>query len=166
MAAARKRKTGDPVALADFVERFAGALAAGGFPAQPARVFVALMVHETGRMTAADLADRLQISPAAVSGAVRYLLPLHLIRREREPGSRRHVYVVAEDAWHDTMLSQMSTYQGLVKSLDSGLAAVPAGSPAERRLQVSREFLLYVMAEMQQVAHGWDDRRRELRLEG
>ena len=40
----------------------------------PARVFSALLATDSGRLTAAELAERLQISPAAVSGAVRYLI--------------------------------------------------------------------------------------------
>ncbi len=51
----------------------------------PARVFVALLVTDSGRLTAAELADLLQISPAAVSGAVRYLGGLGLVHKERVP---------------------------------------------------------------------------------
>ena len=55
----------------------------------PARVFAALLATDSGRLTAAELAELLQISPAAVSGAVRYLTQVGMVHREREPGSRR-----------------------------------------------------------------------------
>src|SRR5262249_16563155 len=77
-----------------FLERFASVLVAAGFPAMPARVFAALHVTDSGRLTAAELADMLRISPAAVSGAVRYLSGLGLVHRERVPGSRRGHYPV------------------------------------------------------------------------
>ena len=59
--------------LLDYIERFTAVLVAAGFPAMPARVFVALLIADSGRLSAADLAGMLRISPAAVSGAVRYL---------------------------------------------------------------------------------------------
>ena len=72
--------------VSTFVERFSSDLEAAGVPRLPARVFVALLVEDDGYLTAAELAERLQISPAAVSGAVRYLIQVNLVRREREPG--------------------------------------------------------------------------------
>ena len=50
---------------------------------------LALLTEDAGYLSAADLGERLHISPAAVSGAVRYLVQIQLVRREREPGSRR-----------------------------------------------------------------------------
>jgi predicted transcriptional regulator len=59
-----------------------------------ARVFVALLVSDDGRRTAAELAEMLRVSPAAVSNAVRYLQQVRLVAREREPGERRDHYRV------------------------------------------------------------------------
>src|SRR6476661_8127466 len=53
-----------------------------------------------------ELTEALDVSPAAVSGAVQYLTQTHLIGKERERGSRRDVYVVHLDAWHEAMLSR------------------------------------------------------------
>lgn len=52
----------------------------------PARVFTALLVADDGKLTVAELAEMLQVSPAAVSNAVRYLQQTRLVEREREPG--------------------------------------------------------------------------------
>ena len=72
--------------LPEFIEKFAAVLIVAGFPPMSARVFVALLISDSGGLTAAGLADLLQISPAAVSGAVRYLSGLGLVRKERVPG--------------------------------------------------------------------------------
>ena len=77
-----------------FVERFAGDLEIAGIPRQPARVFVALLATDDGYLSSAQLGERLRISPAAVSAAIRYLVQVHLVRREREPGTRRDRYRV------------------------------------------------------------------------
>ena len=99
--------TRDPEAVSRFVERFASVLVEGGVPRMPARVFAALHGTDAGRLTAAELAERLQISAAAVSSAVRYLTG-DLVRREREPGSRRDRYVIHHDLWYEAILRRDS----------------------------------------------------------
>ena len=39
-----------------YIERFAAVLVAAGFPPMPARIFVALLVTDSGRLSAAELA--------------------------------------------------------------------------------------------------------------
>ena len=57
-----------------FIERFALDLSEAGMPRMPARAFAAILSAHDGRCTAAALAGALRVSPAAVSGAVRYLV--------------------------------------------------------------------------------------------
>ncbi|HET9970779.1 MAG TPA: MarR family transcriptional regulator, partial [Streptosporangiaceae bacterium] len=85
--------------LFGYTERFSAVLVAAGFPAMPARVFVALLVADSGRLSAAELAGMLRISPAAVSGAVRYLIQVGLVHKERVPGSRRDYYRMPGGMW-------------------------------------------------------------------
>ena len=42
--------------LFGYIERFASVMVAAGMPPMPSRVFVALMVTDSGRLTAAELA--------------------------------------------------------------------------------------------------------------
>ena len=71
--------------MARFVERFGAMLEEGGVPRMPARVFSALLATDSGRLTAAELAEQLKISPAAVSGAVRYLIQVRLVTASANP---------------------------------------------------------------------------------
>ena len=96
----------DEEAVRRYAEQFGNLLADTGWPRMAARVFAAILASEHGRLTAAELSDQLQASPAAVSGAVNYLLQLHLASRQREPGSRRDVYVVQDDSWYQSMMSE------------------------------------------------------------
>ncbi|MCZ9341421.1 MarR family transcriptional regulator, partial [Streptomyces sp. TRM76130] len=84
----------DPEAVSRFVEGFAAQLVEAGVQRMPARIFAALLASDTGALTSAELGERLKVSPAAVSGGVRYLSQQHLVSREREPGSRRERYRV------------------------------------------------------------------------
>src|SRR6266545_5075179 len=70
------------VAVERVVERFAGVLVDAGWPLMPARIFAALLFDDDGRMTAAELADQLHISPAGISGAIRFLTQVNLASRE------------------------------------------------------------------------------------
>ena len=76
----------DPAAVRQFIERFASLLADSGMPRMPARIFVALLTADTSSLTADELAGLLQVSPAAVSGGVRYLVQVGLVSRETEAG--------------------------------------------------------------------------------
>ncbi len=144
----------------------AAALNTAGLPAVPSRVFSALLVDDDGRMTAAELGASLGISAAGVSGAVRYLERVGMTRRERVPGSRKDVYVVDDDAWHEAMMRKDVTYGPMVAALQSAIGAVDADDPSLHRLELSREFLLFVDAEMDGLARRWERRKRQLLRQG
>src|SRR6188472_3865513 len=127
-----------------FVERMGAALTQAGLPRVPSLVFSALLVDDDGRMTSAELSGELDVSPASVSGAVRYLAQLGMVRRERERGSRRDVYVVDDDAWHGTMMRRDQLYAPMLAALTTGITALGADSPVHDRLLLTREFLSFV----------------------
>ena len=117
------------------------ALTQAGLPRVPSLVFSALLVDDDGRMTSAELSGELDVSPASVSGAVRYLAQLGMVRRERERGSRRDVYVVDDDAWHGTMMRRDQLYAPMLAALTAGISALGEDSPVHDRLLLTREFL-------------------------
>ncbi|RYP87521.1 MarR family transcriptional regulator [Nocardioides guangzhouensis] len=145
-----------------FVERMGGALTDAGLPRLPSRAFAALLSDEDGRMTAAELAAALEVSPAGVSGAVNYLARVGMLRRERHRGSRRDVYVVDDDAWHTAMLRRDQLYAPMVGALDEAIADLGDDDPRRVRLVLTREFLVFVDEELADLATRWDDRRRAL----
>ena len=148
--------------VADFIERFAGTLVAAGMPLQPSRIFAAVLADDDGRMTAAELSERLHLSAGSVSGAVQYLLRVHLIRKERQRGTRRDVYVVMDDAWHDTLLSRDRLLGSMTAALRDGVGQVGRDTAAGKRLELSHQFLLYITEAMDRMAAGWERRRHEL----
>ncbi|GGL29473.1 MarR family transcriptional regulator [Phycicoccus endophyticus] len=141
------------------VERLGGTLAQSGVPMQPARVFAALLATDSGRLTSAELVELLHVSPAAVSGAVRYLAGLRWIRRERERGSRRDVYVVEDDAWHDATVATTRIHAPIITALALAREDVGPDSRAGRRLGLSVEFLEFVTEEMNGIAARWEQRQ-------
>jgi hypothetical protein len=147
---------------AKFVERMGGALTDAGLPRLPSRVFAAVVVDDDGRMTAAELAAALAVSPAAISGAVNFLGQIGFLHRERERGSRKDVYVVDDDAWLGAMMRKDQTYGPMLTALNGALDGLGAHAPAAHRLWLMREFLAFVDEEMDGLAERWLARRREL----
>jgi DNA-binding transcriptional regulator GbsR (MarR family) len=148
-----------------FIERMGGALTDAGLARLPSRVFSALVVDDDGRMTAAELAERLQVSPAAISGAVKYLAQIGFLHRERERGSRRDVYAVDDDAWHQAIMRRDQTYRPMLNALDDALEGLDAGTSPHHRLAIMREFLSFVNDEMVGIAERWLERRAEVEAE-
>jgi DNA-binding transcriptional regulator GbsR (MarR family) len=146
-------------AFTDAVEHLGGALADAGLARLPARVFAALLATEDGRLTASELAGLLGVSPAAISGAVRYLTQVRMIRRERERGSRRDVYVVLDDAWHDVLMQKDQIYAPILSALVAARGAVGEDSRAGERMQLSVEFLEFIQREMDGIAQRWEERK-------
>lgn len=142
------------------VERLGAALSAAGFPPMPSRIFAALLVDDDGRMTAAELTQELSVSAAAVSGAVRYLSHIGLLRRERERGGRKDVFVVLDDAWHGALTSTDQVYAPIVAALADGVEHLGLGTSAGDRLQLSKEFLEFVSSEMSGIVDRWEDYKR------
>ena len=122
----------------------------------PARVFAALMATEGGRLTSSELATLLDISPAGVSGAVRSLIQVRMIRRERERGTRRDVYVVMDDAWHEVLIQRDAIYAPILAALVEARGALGAGTRAGDRMQLSVEFIEFVIREMGGIAERWE----------
>jgi DNA-binding transcriptional regulator GbsR (MarR family) len=146
-----------------FVEDFASSLVEAGVPRMPARVFVQLLASESGRQTAAELADQLVASPAAISGAVRYLAQVQLVRRERDPGSRRDHYVVQDDVWYEATIFKDRMLHVWIEQLDGLISSLGADSAAGRRLTISRAFFEFLVREMPLLIEQWELEKSRLR---
>jgi predicted transcriptional regulator len=145
----------DEQAVLRFIERFSTVFTESGMARMPARVFLALLVTDSGRMTAAELGEQLKVSPAAISGAVRYLDQLNLVRRERELGSRRDVFQVSDDVWYeavfrkDQMLTRWST------GLKEGVDTLGPDTSAGRRLAETLAFFDFFHKEIPDLMLRW-----------
>jgi DNA-binding transcriptional regulator GbsR (MarR family) len=149
----------DEEAVRRFIERFALNLAEAGMPRMPARAFAAVLVAEDGRQTAAELAELLQASPAAISGAVRYLTQLRLVSREREPGERVDHFRVCSDTWYEVVTQRDQMIARWEQDLQEGIKAVGPDTPVGARLEETRAFFEFLRDEIPQVMARWRARR-------
>jgi DNA-binding transcriptional ArsR family regulator len=145
----------DPAAIGGFIERFAGILYGAGMPRMPARVFAALLAADASQLSAADLAAVLGVSPAAVSGAVRYLGQIGLVETAGEPGSRRLSYSVPDDVWAQLVEARNTVLARMRATLLDGVALLGAGTPAGDRLTRSARYFEFVLDEVALVHDRW-----------
>ncbi|MFF3863806.1 GbsR/MarR family transcriptional regulator [Streptomyces sp. NPDC002209] len=151
-------------AVSRFVERFAAQLTEAGMQRMASRVFAQLLASDSGAMTSAELSEALQISPAAVSGAVAYLTQVTMVSREREPGSRRDRYVLHNELWYETFTRRDQVLTLFEKTLRDGVAGLGADSPAGVRMAETAEFFEFLQGEMAGMMDRWRAHRATLNL--
>nr|WP_263398914.1 helix-turn-helix domain-containing protein [Streptomyces venezuelae] len=107
------------------------------------RVVAALVLTDSGSLTAAELAQHLQVSPAAVSKAIAYLESQGFVRRERGEG-RRERYVVDDDVYYQSMMASARATAQVVATARQGVPVLRPGTPAATRLENIARFLDFV----------------------
>jgi DNA-binding transcriptional regulator GbsR (MarR family) len=150
----------DPVAVRGFIERFTAQLTQAGFPRTPARIFVALLTSDSSRLTAAELGDLLQASPASISGGVRYLVQVGLVAAEGEPGSRRQHYWMSERVWQDIVRLRDRQFTRWAAELQEGVRILGTDSPAGIRMAETVSYFEFISAEMAGLLARWDSRNQ------
>lgn len=124
----------DTEAVRAYEEVFGTVFMQSGLPRMTARVLAALYTTDAGSLGAAELAGRLQVSPATVSKAIAFLDDQGLIRRERDE-RRRERYVVDDDVlYQSTMASARATAHlgDVARQGSASSAPAPRPRPAWR----------------------------------
>ncbi|MFI1382862.1 GbsR/MarR family transcriptional regulator [Embleya sp. NPDC020886] len=145
--------------VARYIERFASELADAGMQRMAARVFAALLAADSASMTSAELAQSLQISPAAVSSAIAYLSQVRMVHREREPGSRRDRYRLHDELWYETYGERDKLLSRFEVILREGATALGPDTPAGLRAQESAEFFAFLQSEIVEIMERWRNRQ-------
>jgi DNA-binding transcriptional regulator GbsR (MarR family) len=142
--------------LEQAVELLGQVLEDSGVPRMPARVFAYILAEDRDRYTAAELAEGLQVSPAAISGAVRYLTQTRLVVKERRPSGRGDLYrVIDGDVWGTIMTARLPLLDHYVASLEKAIALLEPGSPGRLRLEETRDYFAFAREGMADPAQRW-----------
>jgi DNA-binding transcriptional regulator GbsR (MarR family) len=143
-----------------FVEQFALDLTDSGMPRMPARVFACVLAEDSGRLTAGEIAERLQVSPAAVSGGVRYLVAARMLQRRREPGARSDHYGLSEtDPWYTAIADRTELLARWERTAGEGADLLGEERPAGQRLRETAEFFAFMQDEVPALLERWRARR-------
>ncbi|WP_374209122.1 helix-turn-helix domain-containing protein [Kitasatospora sp. A2-31] len=133
----------DADAVRDFEEMLTTVLMQSGLPKMTARVMASLYATDAGSLTASELAQRLQVSPASISKAITFLESLDLVRRERDE-RRRERYIVDDDLWYQSMIRSARDNAKFVEAARQGVTILGPGTPAATRLENVARFLDFV----------------------
>ncbi|MDC5695644.1 MarR family transcriptional regulator [Intrasporangium calvum] len=153
----------DRLELLRFVERFALVLTESGLPRMPARVFAFVLADDADRYTAAELSDGVGVSPAAISGAVKYLTRVGLLAREREPGARCDVYrIFDEDVWGTIFRQRVPLLERYEHAAAEGAQILPRDSAGARRMRETQEFYRFLRLEEEKVMDRWSAHRTDV----
>ncbi|MFJ6988274.1 MULTISPECIES: helix-turn-helix domain-containing protein [unclassified Streptomyces] len=134
----------DPEAVRAYEEEFTTVLMQTGLSNKMmSRVLVCLYTTDAGSLTAAELVDRLGVSPASISKAIAFLESQGLVRREREEG-RRERYVVDDDVWYQSMLASARSTAQMVETARQGADIMGPTTPAGTRLENIARYLDFI----------------------
>jgi DNA-binding transcriptional regulator GbsR (MarR family) len=137
----------DPEAVREFVAQFVSLMVQTGLPRMAARVFACLVTTDSGDRSAAELVQQLRVSPASVSKAIGYLEGLELVRRERDSARRRERYVIDDDLWLRTWMTDAQRHAKWAGIAQQG-AAIFASTPAGGRLHLMSQFFARLANDM------------------
>ncbi|MFI5828265.1 helix-turn-helix domain-containing protein [Streptomyces sp. NPDC051578] len=142
----------DPEALAAYEEQFTAVMMQSGLSNKMmARVMVCLLTTDSGSMTAAELVQRLQVSPASISKSIAFLEGQALVRRERDE-RRRERYVIDENLWYHSMEASVRALTQQVEISRQGVGILGPGTPAAVRLENVARFLDFVAESLARAA--------------
>jgi hypothetical protein len=120
-----------------------------------------LLATDAGRLTVAELVELLHVSPAAISGAVRYLVQVNLASREVAPGSRREHYRVHSEIWYEAMARKDQVLERCERSLREGIEVVGRDTPAGARIAETLDFFEFLQHEMPALLERWRARKSD-----
>lgn len=152
-------ESSDPDDLRHFVEQLSLVLVSMGIPPMPARVWAAMMADEAETVTPGELGDSLNVSPAAISGALRYLLQVSLIERVPTPGSRRQHYSVSADRWTDAFMKRQDALAEFSTVAAKGIELLGEHTVAGDRISEVRDFFDFISGEMPRLLEEWRARK-------
>ncbi|MFE9768787.1 helix-turn-helix domain-containing protein [Streptomyces sp. NPDC005808] len=133
----------DAEAVRAYEETFTTVMMASGMTTMTARVMACLTLTDSGSLTASELVQRLQVSPASVSKAIAFLESQGMVRRERDE-RRRERYVVDDDIWYESMMASARSTAQIVEIARQGVGVLVPGTPAATRLENVARFLDFV----------------------
>ncbi|MGW2370950.1 MULTISPECIES: GbsR/MarR family transcriptional regulator [Kitasatospora] len=142
-AAAPQPHGRDAEAVRAYEEVLTTVMMQSGMPRTMARVLTCLYTTDDGSLTAAELVERLQVSPATVSKSIAFLESQGMVRRERDE-RRRERYFVDDDIWYRSMMVSARATAELVGTTRQGVGILGADTPAGARLENVARFLDFI----------------------
>jgi DNA-binding transcriptional regulator GbsR (MarR family) len=149
--------------LLRFVEHLALMFYDAGMNRMAARVFAYVLAEDAERYTAADLAEGLGVSRAAISGAVRDLVHAGLVSKEREPGARvDHYRIYDDDVWSAITMQRLPLLRRWEEGIASQIGLLDADSQGAKRMRETQAYFRFMATELPKLMDRWHEAREDL----
>ncbi|KUI17725.1 MarR family transcriptional regulator [Mycobacterium lehmannii] len=136
-------------------EELASVLSTHGMQRMTARVLAALVFTEQPAMSMRELAEQLQASSGAISGALKMLVAVGVVERAPAPGSRRDHFRLRDDAWAVQYTKHNEALSSVLVAAEAGIAATEEGTLSRHRITQMRDFYVFLMQEIPAVLDRW-----------
>ncbi|WP_433217399.1 helix-turn-helix domain-containing protein [Microtetraspora malaysiensis] len=143
--------------MRELEEQLSAMMIETGMPSMSSRVFTALFVSDSGSLTAAELVQRLNVSPAAISKAISWLEQRELVGRKRE-GRRERYIIDVDDVWYRAWLASARSMALWADATRRGAGVLGTATPAGSRLHTASQFFDLLGHDMAQAAEHWRQR--------
>src|SRR5207248_10824837 len=125
----------------------------GGYPRTAGRALALLLISDIESTTQAELAERLQVSHASVSPALRFLVETGMVDRVSVPGMRSGRFKLRDQAWSTFAHSISLTLNIYVDLFERGIRIPgPQLSPGRNQLRRLTEIFRAYRAVMAEAA--------------
>ncbi|MFF0366457.1 helix-turn-helix domain-containing protein [Micromonospora sp. NPDC005087] len=141
----------DAEAVREYEEMFTTLLMQQGLPKMMSRVLTCLYTADAGSLTASELVQRVQVSPASISKAITFLESQGLIRRERDD-RRRERYVVDDDVFYQGTIAGARANAQLAEVARQGVSVLGPDTPAAARLESIARFVDFIAESISRAA--------------
>lgn len=130
-----------------------------GLPRMTGRVLAWLLVCDPAEQTAAQLAEALEASKGAISGATGMLVRAHLVDRLHIRGERADRFRIRADAWGEQL--QIPAVDQTRALITLGLEALD-GAPAARRARLEEldAFYAWYQSRVAALSAEWQEYKR------
>jgi len=145
----------DAAAVRGLQETFTEVLMRTGLSRMPALVLTSLYLTDDGSLTAAELVQRLGVSPASVSKAITQLEAQELVRRQPDAQRRRDRYVIGDDLWYRSWLASARMNAAVAETARLAAGVLGPATPAGTRFEAMGAFLQHVGDDMVAAAERW-----------
>lgn len=144
----------------EYIEEMSMVMEGFGLPRMAGRVFGALLVADPPEQTAEELADTLQASRGAISGATTLLETMGFIDRTRKPGDRRDYFRNKPNAWYEAMTKEIMMMSTLRQLAEKGLKVVQTDDiEVTRGLRELRDMIQFFEKELPPIFKRWEQER-------
>ena len=132
-------------------------------PRMAGRIFGWLLISESPLVSMRELVEALQASKSSISSMTHLLIRIELVELVSLPGERRDYYLIAANAWANSLNDRLAQAHAFRRLAEEGLALLE-GSEPERRLRLEEMHSLYAFleGELPKLLERWQFERNRL----